>query len=449
MKPVVVGGTTPDVPLTQAQIDAQAAQYAYQAAAAAAQNAPTPANIAAAKDAFTATQPATPVPSSATLTPMPTPAFQPGQAGFVGPPSSTGITGLVTPTAAADYNNTINNTIASVPSAIADTQAAIDAANAAAANVTGLTADLAAITPTINAGSTRMALGSDRTLAKDTFKNTLALFFGATEMSQPWVDSLYGYVSNFYNSGSTIDESLNLALQDARNKPEMKPFTDRFAGVFALQDKLVKGEAVTVPTIAEFFHTESMMGDVLRQAGMGELANQKFLGDIIGQGKSVLEVTNLIDQTFSAIDNAPTALKNDLQTFLNLGVSRTDIAKALLTGKDGAQALNKKITEISALSAAKTQGVNVDMGTAADIAAMGYDYNKSLIGFGNVKRLERATALGKMSGIDFTQQEAIASEFQNNVAAQDKIAKIGETEVGRFSGRSGRLNSQSRAQGQI
>jgi hypothetical protein len=67
-----------------------------------------------------------------------------------------------------------------------------------------------------------------RTLGRDQFKNSLALFFGAAEAAKPWVDSLYDVVSKFYRTGSDVNESFNLALQDARNNPALKPFTDRF-----------------------------------------------------------------------------------------------------------------------------------------------------------------------------------------------------------------------------
>jgi hypothetical protein len=264
-------------------------------------------------------------------------------------------------------------------------------------------------------------------------------------MSKDWADALYTLASGFYNTGSTIEESLNLSLQEARTNPALKPFTDRFKGVYALQDRLTKGEAIEVPTIAEFFKSEAAMGNVLREAGMAELATQEFLGGILGLGKSVLEVTNLINDTFSSIDNAPAALKTDLQSIMQLGVSRTDIAKALLTGAEGAKELNKKIANISTFSAAKSQGVAVDMGTAADIAASGFDYGKSLTGFGNVKRLERGQALGRMSGIDFTQEDAIASTFKSSAAADEEIRRIEEDERNRFAARSGRLASQRRS----
>jgi hypothetical protein len=42
-------------------------------------------------------------------------------------------------------------------------------------------------------------------------------------------------VSKFYRTGSDVDQSFNLALQDARNNPALKPFTDRFKGIYALR----------------------------------------------------------------------------------------------------------------------------------------------------------------------------------------------------------------------
>jgi len=216
-------------------------------------------------------------------------------------------------------------------------------------NVSGWTNTL------VSPGATGMETGSDRTLAQDTFKNTLALFFGAKEMSQPWANALFKVVSSYYKSGSTIDESLNLALQDARNKPELEPFTKRFAGVYALQDRLAKGEAIDVPTIAEFFKSEATLGDKLREVGLGDLATQELLGEVLGTGKSVATVLNLVNDVFMTIDNAPEALKKDLQVVAP-GIDRTSIAKALLLGKRGAEELQKQIKEVSVLSAAKSQG---------------------------------------------------------------------------------------------
>ena len=220
----------------------------------------------------------------------------------------------------------------------------------------------------VTPGPTGMEAGSDRTLSVDTFKNTLALFFGASEMSQPWANALFKVVSGYYKSGSTIDESLNLALQEARNNPVLEPFTKRFAGVFALQDRRAKGEALDVPTIAEFFKSQVTLGDRLRDVGLGDLATNEILGEVLGTGKSVASVLSLVNDVFMTIDNAPEQLKKDLQAVAP-GIDRTSIAKALLLGQRGAEALQKQIKEVSVLSAAKSQGIGIENTLAADIAA--------------------------------------------------------------------------------
>ena len=289
---------------------------------------------------------------------------------------------------------------------------------------------------TVVAGSGGSEAGSEKILAKDTFKNTLALYFGPAEMSKGWVDGLYKSVSGFYKTGSTVAESLNLSLMDVRNNPDMKEFTKRFKGVYALTDLLAGGTAVTVPTIAEYFKSEAVMGDTLREAGLGDLATQDFLGDIIGRNKSVLEVGKLITDTFAAIDNAPKALKDTLSEYFPT-VDRVSLAKALLTGKEGAAALDKKIKGISVLSAAGTQGIKTDLATAGDIAAMGYGYTESLEGFGTVKQLQRADTLASFEGGKFTQEQAQGYVFGKSIAEEERIRLLKEKETARFKGSSG------------
>jgi hypothetical protein len=302
----------------------------------------------------------------------------------------------------------------------------------------------------VTPGSTGFEAGNERTLAQDTFKNTLALFFGANEMSQPWVNALFKVVSGFYKTGSTIDESLNLALQEARNNPILEPFTKRFAGVYALQDRLAAGEAISVPTIAEFFKSEATLGDRLREVGLGDLATQELLGEVLGTGKSVSAVLNLVNDVFMTIDNAPDALKKDLQVVAP-GIDRTSIAKALLLGKRGADELQKKIREVSVFSAAKSQGIGIENALAADIAARGVDYGTALTNFGTVAKgavpLQKLTEISTGQAVKpgEAQGSLIKSIFQQDVRAQEQIRLEAEKEVARFSGSSGTMGSRSLA----
>jgi hypothetical protein len=288
----------------------------------------------------------------------------------------------------------------------------------------------------------------ERTLASDTFRATLGLLFGATEAAKPYVTQLYGLVSNFYKTGSSVEEALNLALYQAENEKAIPEFTKRFAGLFSIRDMKQKGMAVTVPTIAEFFAAEAKMGEILTNAGLGSLATEDFLGGVIGQNKSVLEVGNLISDVFTSIDYAPTELKTTLQTFFP-GVDRTAIAKAILTGKEGAQELSQKVKGISVLSAAQQQGVAMDLPTATNIAKQGYDYQQALTGFGQVKRLERADTIAQFGGGNFTATQAQNAVFGKSIKEQMTIEELAKQEAARFQGSSGRFASKDRAAGQI
>ena len=308
------------------------------------------------------------------------------------------------------------------------------AAATAATSATSTTSTTSGITAV--PGSTGLAAGATRTLARDTFANTFALIFGSKEASQPYVGKLYDLVSGFYKTGSTVDDALNLAIRQAREEKVIPEFTKRFAGIFALDDQFKAGKAISVPTIAEFFAAEAKMGEVLTNAGLGDLATQEFLGNVIGLGKSVLEVGNLISNTFSTIDNAPASLKADFATYFP-GVDRVSIARALLTGPEGAAELDKRIKGISVLSAAGSQGIKTDLATASDIAAQGYDYQQSLTGFGTVNQLQRANTLAEFGGNKFTQAQAISATFGKSIEEKKKLEQIDALERARYAARSG------------
>jgi hypothetical protein len=150
------------------------------------------------------------------------------------------------------------------------------------------------------------------------------------------------------------------------------------------------------------------------------------------------------------IDNAPDALKKDLQVVAP-GIDRTSIAKALLLGQRGADALQKQIKEVSVLSAAKSQGIGIENTLAADIAARGVDYGTALTNFGTVAKaapdLQKLTefSTGKAVKPTDAQGTLIKSLFQQDVKAQEQIRLEAEKEIARFGGSSGTLGSRSLA----
>jgi hypothetical protein len=291
------------------------------------------------------------------------------------------------------------------------------------------------------------------TLAVNTFKNTLALYFGASEMTKPWVDGLYKSVSGFYKTGSSMEESFNLALMESKGNPNMTEFTKRFKGIYDLTELRAKGGVVTVPTIAEYFATETTMGQVLTSAGLGSLANEEFLGNIIGKNVSVTEFTNRISKVYDRIDSAPAELKTTFARYFP-SLDRTTLAKALLTGEKGAADLAKEVATYEIVSASEQQGlgaidpvtgkpIGIGLAEAGNIAAQGYGYQAALTGFGqisqNLQPYEKLMeiASGQDVSTDDARKQLQDITFGKLASAQRKADQLAAQEEARFRGSSG------------
>ena len=307
------------------------------------------------------------------------------------------------------------------------------------------------------AGTGTGTMNAGPSLARDTFKNTLALFFGAAEAAKPWADALYGVVSKYFRSGSDANESFNLALQEARTNPDLKPFADRFKGIFALQDMRQQGKPVLVPTIGEYVASQAGMSNLLTEAGLGNLATEEFTGDLIGKGNSVSTVADKIAKAFTRIDLAPRAIKDTLSRFYPT-VDRTTLARTILTGEKGVQQLVDELAEYEVLAAAEQQGLGaiqraggLTQERAREIARAGGTFESTLGKFGQIARV--MPDVTKLAGIsrreDIGQaglERAVISQSQKELS---ELEKLSLEEEARYRARAGRaelgLASQRRA----
>jgi hypothetical protein len=314
-------------------------------------------------------------------------------------------------------------------------------------------------TSTIVPGSGALSTTGTTRTAFDAFKNTLALFFGPAEISKPWVSELYNTVSGFTKSGSTPEEAFNMALLESENNPAMTDFTRRFKGIFALQKLKQQGRAVEVPTVAEYYKTQETMGNVLRSSNLGSLANEDFLGDIIGKAVSATEFGNRIVAVFDRIDNASDINKKTISRFFPT-LDRAQLAKALLTGDKGAKELQQELTGIEVLSAAEQQGLGVSPTLlsgitneqAQQIARGGGTYASTLGQFGQIAAArETEQKLAEISGVQSMGVGGLTSAVISKSAAELKrLEDLTRQEEARFAGKAGTagsraLASQSRA----
>jgi hypothetical protein len=291
-------------------------------------------------------------------------------------------------------------------------------------------------------------------LSEEAFINTLKLLMGAAEASKPYVKQLYTIVSKYYKSGSTIPDSINLALYDAKENKLIPEFTNRFSGIFKLADRRSAGEIIDVPTLAEYIKSQEAIAEVLRKSNLGDLANETFLNEVMGTGKSVLESTRIIADVFDAIDNAPKEWSDMVKAKMPFA-TRTDLGKALLLGAEGAADLERKVNRYGIMAAAQSQGLTVGEQAAGELLAKGQGYASAKPKFGQAAAiLPTAQKLTSMeTGIEpekaYTQEQAFSAVFDQNYQSLQNIQNLSEREQARFGGRAGRLASRDRAAGQI
>jgi murein DD-endopeptidase MepM/ murein hydrolase activator NlpD len=291
-------------------------------------------------------------------------------------------------------------------------------------------------------------------LSEEAFINTLKLIMGSAEASKPYVKQLYTLVSKYYKSGSTIPDAINLALYDAEENKLIPEFTTRFSGIFKLRDRRAAGEIIDVPTIAEYIKSQEGIAEVLRNTGLKDLANETFLNQVMGTGKSVAETTRVITDVYDAIRLAPKEWRSMVQTKMPFATD-TDLAKALLLGAEGAADLERKVNKYGIMAAAQGQGLTVDEAAAGEFLAKGQGYASSKPKFGQAAGIipvaQKLTSMetGVKPVKAYTQEQAFSAVFDQNYQALQNIQNLSEREQGRFAAKSGRFASRDRAAGQI
>lgn len=285
-------------------------------------------------------------------------------------------------------------------------------------------------------------------LARDFFINTLSLLMGKEEASKPYVSELYRLVSGFYKDGATIQDAINLALYQAQQEKSIPEFTNRFSGIFKLQERRAAGEAIDVPTIAEYIRSQQRLGDVLRQSALGDLANETFLNTVMGTGKSVDESTAIIVDVFDLIDNAPPVFKAQIaKTFPT--VSRAQLATALLTGPEGVKQLERTVKKAGVIAAGTAQGLDISDELASGLVSKGQTFGTAGAQFARVAQIlptaQKLTSFetGIAPEKAYTTEQAVAATFDQSAAELQRLADLAEREKARLSGSAGTAGSRS------
>lgn len=250
--------------------------------------------------------------------------------------------------------------------------------------------------------------------------------------------SLVPVVRSFMEQGLSDDE----AVIQLRQTPEYKT---RFLGN---EGRRAKGLAAYDE--GTYLNAEQTYRDILAQAGLDVLATQDTFSKLIGGAVSAAETQDRIQNVFNKIDNADSALKEQIGNYLTgYGVSdpnlqRTQLASALLTGGTSAQELVRGIEKAQIKTAALTAGVQVGEEEITGLqkqleSVKTYDvYGTAKKAFGEIAATE--PTLTKLANIYGEDAAALKPELQQEAffgLQSQRRKKLQEKEQATFAGQSG------------
>lgn len=236
--------------------------------------------------------------------------------------------------------------------------------------------------------------------------------------------------SQVVNDIPSEEIAINLRTQDF--------YKQRFAGNEAL-----KAAGYNALSEAEYLAQENQYLEILRSSGLNNLATRENFASLIGGSVSPAELNDRVINVYDRIKNADSALSNELNSLRqSMNISDSDLATALLTGKDGTQMLKRKIAEAEINAEATVRGLKSAMG-AEELVKLGVTRQQAAQSFEAVKQMQGSLEkLGGVYGTDTTglQSELEKEQFTGLMSKRRK--QLVTKELGTFSGKSGALTGQ-------
>ena len=251
-----------------------------------------------------------------------------------------------------------------------------------------------------------------------------------TAEENKWAYQLYDVALPFINSDQI--QPGDTALYDIILADDKAPqsYKDRFSAVTELKKKAPEMGM----TVADYLKQENQYKQLLKSAGMGNLANANEIKKFFLNEVSYDEAAGRINAAFSAIDSADEPTRQALaERFPTL--NKADLAQGLLLGKEGTYEIEKKAAAAQVAGAGLSQGYRT---TLSEQELVSSGFGTSVTGRENARQAFAKVA-AEQAGL---QQAARAFGGPSNIVQQaEKEAVLGQT-----SAEAKRLRSQARAQ---
>jgi hypothetical protein len=219
------------------------------------------------------------------------------------------------------------------------------------------------------------------------------------------------------------------------NIREQKFYKDRFKGNEGLR---AAGMAELDP--AQYLQAEQNYADILNAANLNNLARRDIFSSLIGGQVSALELQDRVTNVYDRIRNADTALREEMRRLNQLGnITAADFAESLLTGKEGAANLKRKIaqaeisTEFTVRGLESTMGIQEleRLGVSRQQAREGAEYarmgTQRLTDLATIYGVQQANIQKELEAEAFT---GLESQRRKQLTAQERAAFAGSAGTG-------------------
>jgi len=247
-----------------------------------------------------------------------------------------------------------------------------------------------------------------------------------------FVSDLTKFVEDSISKGYTTD-TISALL------PQTEAYKTRFKGN---EGRLAAGLAAYSP--GEYLQAEDTYAEILNRFNLGGLATRDQFADLISNRKSASEVADLVQNVYFRIQNADSALREQLDALkISNGLKDSDLAQALLSGKEGAQILKQKIAGAEVGTEAAVRKLSTTR--AQELANLGVTREQARTGFETIAQAQ--PVFEKLTGIydrtalapEEAQIELEKEVFQG--LASERRKKVTQREQASFAGASGLAGS--------
>jgi hypothetical protein len=260
------------------------------------------------------------------------------------------------------------------------------------------------------------------------------------EFKDNGLESLIPEIKKFMTEGYSAEEA-SLLL------PETTAYKTRFAG-----NEGRKAQGLPVYNPAQYLAAEQTYRDLFNQYNLDELATPQTYNALIGGGVSIDEAKSRVDNVFTKIDNAPEALRAQLNNYLGAyGVGdptkqRSQIALALMQGPEGINKLETSLRKAQIRTGAALSKINVAEENVSQLekqlttAGMSTEQigNLAKEAYANIAEVQPTTE--KLAQIYGDQTPGLSQELEQEAffgLASQRRKKLQEKEKATFGGQAG------------